>query len=155
MTQETLEAAKRIASTYSATQIAGNPNTYNLAAAVVDLEAALRETREAILSINAHRDVLGDAASTLVAVRGFNNLIVSRINAALPPTPTDTDGLAVGAILVAGSTKPICQTCLGVGYFLHGGDFGVSESSPCPDCIEHALRMRDKRDQQPKEGQNA
>ena len=33
-------------------------------------------------------------------------------------------------------TKPICQTCLEVGYFLHGGDFGVSESSPCPDCID-------------------
>ena len=149
VTQETLELAKRRTECCG-----GGCNQAKLSIAVVDLEAALRETREAILSINAYRDVLGDAASTLVAVRGFNNLIVSRIDAVLPPTPTDTAGLAVGARLVAGSTKPICQTCLGAGYFLHGGDFGVSESSPCPDCIEHALRLRDWRDQQPKEGQN-
>ena len=116
MTQETLEAAKRIASTYSATQIAGNPNTYNLAAAVVDLEAALREAKQHV------RHVYGCPASGGVMYTNFGPCqcgateAMVRIDDVLP--------------------KPVCQTCNGVGYTLHGGDFGVSESSPCPDCID-------------------
>ena len=112
VTQETLEAAKRIASTYSATQIAGNPNTYNLAAAVVDLEAALRETREHV------RHVHGCPASGGVTYTNFGPCqcgatgAMVRIDAVLP--------------------KPVCQMCGGSGEICRNWEKGIAIQ--CPDC---------------------